>query len=471
MGSYKIDLCDSHCYFFKPPKDEFLAIDRQNMGKQIDENAVFSILQFGAIIPPLSPWKEIQRFMPGYYYSGIQKTSHINLPIVKSIYNLEPEQQVAELEKTLDKILLKLIGSQKDPVLLFSGGVDSGLIASRLVQLGYKDSLLLNYSFGEDDQESILAEAMAQHLGLKFERIFSTREICDCLRKPGKIYPQPFADHSTVPTSDLAHAVVERLAGEKRLIIDGTGADGAFGMNNKVKSWEWVMRVPALLRRIAAARYDNFFWCRPGKLEYTTRILRRSVDMPPLSAILAQNPLAGKLYKQYPSAKVYQLLDEWIAPWPGCGFLQRIIAGDLMLTCANIFAQKGLPILEAGGHGVIYPFLDIDMVASALCWGPDLKMRQSKALLKQSLEKYVPRDMVYRPKSGFVDLRQNVFFEAEFIDYLRDSVEPTSPVSFILSQKEVIKVCDLLSKRVWLPPQTLNCIWAIVFTSRWYATA
>ena len=31
----------------------------------IDERAVYSLLQFGAAIPPLSPWKPISRAVPG----------------------------------------------------------------------------------------------------------------------------------------------------------------------------------------------------------------------------------------------------------------------------------------------------------------------------------------------------------------------------------------------------------------------
>ena len=36
----------------------------------IDEAGVFSVLQFGAVIPPLSPWKGVRRLLPGYRYEG-----------------------------------------------------------------------------------------------------------------------------------------------------------------------------------------------------------------------------------------------------------------------------------------------------------------------------------------------------------------------------------------------------------------
>ncbi len=183
---------------------------------RIDDEAVFSVLQFGAIIPPLSPWRHVHRFIPGFRYCGTKIECPVELPQKGHISSLNAEQQADEVERRLDTILKTYIGDQEDPVLLFSGGVDSGIIASRLAALGYRDSLLLNFSFGDNDPESKLAEAMANHLGLKFERVLGKRLPCNVLNNPGKIYPMPFGDHSTVPTSDLAYSVVEYLVFERK---------------------------------------------------------------------------------------------------------------------------------------------------------------------------------------------------------------------------------------------------------------
>ena len=474
MSASKFSPCGTHSRFFQEADNK--EIDTSFHGYlgnklQIEEKAVFSVLQFGAIVPPLAPWKGIQRFVPGHHYHGTEAVGHLDFLSEKSDSILKGRERVKDFEDKLDAALARLIGSQKAPVLLFSGGVDSGILASRLASLGYSDALLLNYSFGENDQESLLAEAMAQHLGLKFERIIATDNTCACLSQPGKIYPQPFGDHSTVPTSDLASAIVERLSGEKRLIIDGTGADGAFGMNSKTVIWNRLMNIPVMVRKVVASFYHNYSWHRSGKLEYYTRIFQRSVDMPMLSAVLAQNPLAGKLYENFSSSEVYSLLERWINSFEGLSLSQKVVIADLMLTCANIFAQKGLPILEDAGHNVIYPFLDTEMVSAAVSWNPYLDPTQPKALLKKSLEKHIPTEMIYRPKSGFVDPKPPVFFKTDFIDYLYASTESSSPISFILKKKEIYKACDLLNKKTLLPPQVLNCVWAIVFTNRWYETA
>jgi asparagine synthetase B (glutamine-hydrolysing) len=436
-----------------------------------DESAVFSVLQFGAVIPPLSPWHGVQRFLPGYQYRGTELVGPIKLQYPSRIADLDPEQQADEVEGLLDRILKRMIGDRRDPVLLFSGGVDSGLIASRLAALGYRDSLLLNYSFGEDDDESRLAEAMAKHLGLRYERILPERSLCDCLIEPGRVYSQPFGDRSTVPTWDLAHAAAGRLGGQQRLIIDGTGADGAFGMAGKIAMWGRVLRVPALARRAAALFYGSALWHRQGGLEYLFRIFKRSIEMPPLSAALAQNPLAGTLYLDVLRGPVDNLLSEWVTGWSGVSLQHRIVAGDLALTCSNMFAQKGKPILERAGHEVGYPFLETGVVSLAMEAIPHWPMEEAKAPLKRCLVRYVPRDMVYREKSGFVDRSGTVFFTGEFIGHLRAAADDTSPIAFALNRKNVLKACDLLGRRKLLPPQTLSCLWTITFIDRWYRSA
>jgi asparagine synthetase B (glutamine-hydrolysing) len=472
LDEYEIPPCDTRGHFFDD-SDRIVSTPRSlaNDNSRIDDSAVFSVFQFGAIIPPLSPWEGVYRLVPGFRYHGTKMVCPVDLAKGKNISSLNAEQQADEIENILDTILKKHIGEQRDPVLLFSGGVDSGIIASRLAALGYRDSLLLNFSFWDDDPESKLAEAMAKQLGLKFERVSGNRRPCSCLDAPGGIYPQPFGDHSTAPTSDLAYSVVERLSNQKRLILDGTGADGAFGMATKIGSWERMSRIPPIVKRSAAFAYSKMLWHRKGRIEYVARILRRSAEMPLLSAILAQNPLAGTFYKKDNGHSIDDFLERWITGWSRDTSATQVVAADLALTCANTFAQKAQPILESGGHKILYPFLEGEVVSMSLSSIPYWQMEEPKAPLKKSLARHVPHKMVFRPKSGFVDPRGKVFFDEEFIELLRSTCEPTGPIAHMLEEKPILKSCEFLTRRKDLPAQTLNLIWAIVFTDRWYRTA
>jgi len=84
-------------------------------------------------------------------------------------WTLGDEDQRKVVHQVLDDSLVEVC-PERNPVLLFSGGVDSGLLAARVAALGWRDALLVNYSFGDADPESHMAEAMAKHLGLRFRR-------------------------------------------------------------------------------------------------------------------------------------------------------------------------------------------------------------------------------------------------------------------------------------------------------------
>jgi len=192
--------------------------------------------------------------------------------------------------------------------------------------------------------------------------------------------------------------------------------------------------------------------------------------MPQLSAVLAQNPLAGIFYRKSSGNLVDSLFSDWIGGWGVDSLPQRNDAGDLALTCSNIFAQKAQPIFESFGHQVAYPFLDTEMVSLAMASIPHWQMDEPKSPLKRCLARFVPREMVYRPKSRFVP-RATVFLDAEFIARLRAANDDTSPIAFILNRKPLLKACDMLARSGRLPDQTLNCLWAITFADRWYRSA
>src|SRR6184192_13346 len=120
----------------------------------------------------------------------------------------------------------------------FSGGVDSSLLAARLSQLGRHDVRLVNYCFGREDTESPLAARVASHLGLECHQVrHELREVAQVLERVDRDYSFPFGDLSTIPTNILVHGSLS-LADESRTVIEGTGADGAFGFGVEYRKWQ-----------------------------------------------------------------------------------------------------------------------------------------------------------------------------------------------------------------------------------------
>src|SRR5690606_37554228 len=133
-----------------------------------------------------------------------------------------------------------------------------------------------------------------------------------CLVEPGKLYPLPFGDHSTVPTSHLATAVAQRLEGRPRIVLDGTGADGAFGLTGKAETWQKVARTPRMVRSVASSLYGRLLWGSTGHIERLLRVTARTTVGSLESALVAQNPLAGAFYSADQRAAVDAELSRWV---------------------------------------------------------------------------------------------------------------------------------------------------------------
>ena len=438
---------------------------------QVCDDAVASVLQFGACVPPMSPWTGVSRFAPGYRYRGTQRIGVAPMYTQPELASLNPSQQADCIEGLLDSILQETL-TENAPVLLFSGGVDSGLIAARLAALGRDDSVLVNYSFGSEDREADLARRMAKTLGLTYLQVEATRNPCDVLQSPGKIYPMPFGDHSVVPTSDLAHSVVDLLGSGNHLIIDGTGADAGFGLLAKVDRWRSVYRVPRSVRGVADRIYKRTYWLRPGEVESRLKILSRAAQYALAPASIAQNGLAGS---HFGSSRVQEKLEfallDWISGTASENSRVQAVASDFALVCAGIVAQKAQPIFQAAGYQVLYPFLHPKIVGPVLSAVPSWQITIAKEALKIALTRAVPRRMVYRPKSGFVDPSGSMYYSEWFISYLEDACSAQSRVSSSLNVSRINEAVRALKSGKELPVQTRKLLWAAVFTDRWYRTA
>lgn len=444
----------------------------------LDERAIYSLLQFGAVIPPLSPWKPIRRAVPGRIttFRGHPARAEESEFTSEKKWGLQsgslnPDEQISVLIDTLDSLLLKFRHRNR-LIILFSGGVDSGLLAARAAALGLKDTLLVNYCFGPEDSESILAEQMAKHLGLSFQRIQSVGPGMgaeDLLANAGSDYRAPFCDSSTVPTYRLVKSVI-RTFGPEYCVLDGTGADGGFGLSGRSRQWRRLHSIPSGLLRAGAIGYRLLrSWRKSTHVEHRLRLLRRACQHPfPLSAI-AQNPLAGIAYHvpKQASLEVESLALSWLQSISPQDPQLQFAALDVSLVCSCIFAQKSKSLFADSDFDVAYPYLSPLTMRLALTSGYGRGAgREAKWLLKAALARHVPSGMVYRPKSSFVAPMSEAFSSDAFLAAF-DNLIGKSQLSPFLDKKFFQDIRGRLAAKRSLAPQTAHLVWAMVFVSEW----
>jgi asparagine synthase (glutamine-hydrolysing) len=443
----------------------------------IDETGIYSLLQFASLMPPLSPWKQVRRIRPGAKttFSGnpisVIEKPYIALPTIDA-HPASIADQIALVNAAIDQLLLK--HNQSGPlVIMFSGGVDSGLLAARASALGLKETALINYSFGPNDPESLLAEEMAKHLGLPFVRISDTdsdAQIETVLGQAGKLYRYPFGDHSAIPTYQLVTELI-KLIGPKATVLDGTGADGAFGMFGKAQQWKKLHSLPSMAKTAGAHAYAlTRAWKDNRRSEYFLRLLRRTSQFDfPLSTV-AQNALGGIAYLPTHSitSQLKAICTDHIQflgdPDPG----SQIAAMDLTAVCSSIFAQKSKSLFDGTELKILYPFLHRELVALALSsrnW--EGALGEPKWVLKASLASLVPHEMVYRRKSGFVAPVHLKFKSTPFLrEFDRLSADDSVLAAFTeLNFRQTVR--PLLVAGQKLPAQTASLVWMMPFLNNW----
>jgi asparagine synthetase B (glutamine-hydrolysing) len=424
--------------------------------------AIQSVLLFGGLPSHLGPFRE--EGSPTRANGAIAAEAEVSrdrdLCVAAGVF---PKQ---EARRRLERALAAY---DKRPVVLFSGGVDSSLIAALLRASGRDDTRLVHLSFGQNDPETDAARQIASVLDLELIELRSTGSGTACLNQPGSTYPVPFGDISTAPTFELMEGVAQIVGTTPSVVIDGTGADGAFGLGAKIRSFERVARLPAMTTRLPSRAYTAGIWRVGGSLEYRSRVARRIAELPVPLAIVAQNALFDHWYA---TPDLPQLTRESLRSAELIGGkdpVARAVFMDLSLTCARIFAQKTLGPARAHGLDVVYPFLDSGLASLGIAGSAYAGDSAPKAWMKELLSTFIPPELVHREKSGFIDPSMSMFSSDEFRGALRDATDRHGVAAELLHTKVWSR---------WLGRQTIatlphghkNLLWALAFTDRWYRT-
>lgn len=336
----------------------------------------------------------------------------------------------AESVSTLETLLLDAVGARliaDVPLGAFlSGGVDSSLVVALMTRLSTRP--VRTFTIGFEDaryDESDHAAAVARHLGTDHLPMRVTpSETLALIPSLPRIYDEPFADTSQIPTCLLARLTRTHVT----VCLSGDGGDEVFGGYHRyahaMRVWNRARWIPAPARRGLGwvmgqggglpgvdALGRLLSGCLPG--DWTVRPLSRTVAKAAV-VVGAQSP--GGFY--------HALMSCWNEPGllvPGArepgtcltdphlrigtegDFIRQMMYMDLMMYHPDDILVKVDRASMAVGLEVRVPFVDPAVVeyASTLPTSSLVGGGQGKRILRDLLDRYVPRSLVERPKQGF----------------------------------------------------------------------
>ena len=395
----------------------------------VDRRALGMYLRYLYVPTPLSIYEGISKIEPGSYWvvKGEQIDKHVYWSMKGVVQNRDTRLQTDEKTATLqlETLLSDAVKKQQMsdvPIGAFlSGGIDSSTIVA-LMQAS-STTKVKTYTIGFGDKafnEAPFAKKVAEHLGTQHHELYvSSQDAMNVIGLLPKMYDEPFADSSQIPTYLVSQAAKRDVT----VALSGDAGDELLGGYNR---YLWGSRV----------------WKKIDWLPFELRkLLGHAVEFLPASAwdALAQgriarlgdkaHKMANRLKSVASSEDLYQsLVSEWDQPerivkgWDGANSLHpltQVGVGELkalvqderecmmwMDMCSylpdDILCKVDRAAMAVSLETRI-PFLDHRVVEFAWNLPMDLKIRdgQGKWILRQILYKYVPKELIERPKAGF----------------------------------------------------------------------
>ncbi len=394
---------------------------------KLDPESLGAYLRWGHVPAPYSIYRGVYKLLPG---KQLTLTSKGELRIssywdpAQAVAAAQAERlSIAEAEavERLDSLLGDAVARRMVadvPVgAFFSGGIDSSLIVALMQARSSRPVHTFTVGFREKNyDEAVHARKVASYLGTAHAEVVVSPE--DALALVPKLpywFDEPLLVRSQIPAM-LVSALARR---EVTVALCGDGADELFGGYPGYFLVHAIYRatsgLPQCLRRLAANALDGLIAAgaalarrahRPGwplnQARQITAVVRAGGGIPELyvqlySATAGPLPLADK-------AGEHPLL--WQRP-------RHLDAVDHPITRMGYFALLGTLVDRtlakvdrasmAYGLEVRVPFLDHHIVEYAWRLPPALKYASpgKKPLLRRPLYRYLPPELVDRPKKGF----------------------------------------------------------------------
>ena len=412
-------------YYYFDGKDFLFASELKSIMEykkdlQIDKDALYEFFQFGYISSNLSIFQKCNKLPAGHYgIFNIQNSTfkiHKYWSIIpffeKPKFKLKEDDLVDELESLLiDSCKYRMVADV--PVGIFlSGGIDSSVVAA-ILQKHYGDIHTFTIGFKEAKyNEANWAKKVAEHLGTKHtEKYLSSSEAKEILNHFVKIYDEPFGDSSGVPTTLVSQIAKE---GGIKVVLSADGGDEVFcgyerywyseSIGRKLFKIPFSLRkgLSVLMERVGVENASKIFKIRNFAHKYNQ-----------LSEMLKDKEWQGLYEKIIHNAKNYQMkeligyvskIDEFSfrvgeKEHPMQGMMlwdyHRYLPDDILVKVDRATMHNSIEGRE--------PLLD-HRIAEFMAQVPfEYKYRNgiSKYLLRKVLERYLPKELIDRPKTGF----------------------------------------------------------------------
>lgn len=399
--------------FFSSELKALLRLDKNE--RNINYTAVFQYFTTGYIPSPHTIYAGINKLPPGHFAEYDLRSRHFSIVRYWKVTSREKpfkslEDAALELEKLMrDAFSLRMIADV--PVGIFlSGGYDSTCVAAILQSMSVNKLKTFTIGFEDADyNEAPYARKVARHLGTEHHELICTAsQAMEIIPRLAFHFDEPFGDSSAIPT-----ILVSQLARDHVTVsLSADGGDELFaGYQRHLKGLRQIgllMKIPSGIKRsllpilsVIPRQKDVMKYDLISKLAAYLRYDK--IPLLFLNQLSIFSPFQIRSLLKEP-VEVLPLKDFVSNLDPAPSILSQILLTDLLTYLPeDILTKVDRATMSVSLEGR-EPLLDFRLVEFAFQLPDKFKIDdhgRQKIILKHIVHKYVPKDIMERPKMGF----------------------------------------------------------------------
>lgn len=446
-----------------------------NFSNSINQQALKLYFQHGYIPTPYSIYEGIYKLEPG----TILKIDVNNFGMTSKVYwsiedvAISGQQNLfkgteREAAEELERILKETISMQMladVPVGAFlSAGIDSSTVVAIMQNLS--NVPVKTFTIGLEDQaynEAVLAKKIAKILGTEHTELYiSEKEAQAIIPELGMVYSEPFADSSQIPMM-----IVSALAKQQVTVaLSGDGGDELFAGYNYYEyvknTWHQICQIPRPIRKMIGWTFDYVPMISRMEMARKGEFLR-CTSPENLYNWDRKKGFNQAIFKQKIDA---QSKNDECRNWIFDECQQNIMLMDLQMYHPDDILVKVDRAAMAYSLETRIPMLDSRVIEFA--WSLPFQYKKNNGVTKKPLRnilyKYIPQEIMERPKTGFSIPINNWLVQGKLKEWAEDLITGIKVNNHgIFNYDEIYRIWKIFSEN----GAGAQTIWRLLVFEEW----
>lgn len=464
------------------------------VSRTLDDGIAASYLRTGHVPEGQSIFSQVRKVQPG---GIVEISAHNGTTTTRRYWTLEdviargfenplPGGTSAALDATeelIDDAVAKRLIADVPLGAFLSGGIDSSLVVAVMQRQSRRPIQTFSIGYAEAAyDESRYAEEVAAHLGTRHRTfVLSPDDALSTIEALPRVYDEPFADASQIPTLALARKAREYV----KVVLTGDGGDEVFVGYNRYLAARGLLarldRLPGPLNRLLAfgmravrpAAWDRIWAAVPDRM----RPRNAGEKLHKLANLLARDDWGryAQMTSQWNDAAAVTMVaeaDPYVAqrvvfdrlddPSDRLRYLDLLnfLPGDILTKVDRATMAVGL---EARS-----PLLDHRLLE--LSWripvATHLHCGQSKWLLRTLVQRHIPKRLIERPKTGF-GVPIDTWLRGPLRDWAEELLDPVALADAGLVRPEDVR--EVWQRHLSGQINAQYALWTVLMYQSWYA--